>query len=273
MRINTNISSLTGGHSLTRTNNALGTNFHRLSTGLRINRAADDSAGLGVSESLRAQIRGLNQAMRNANDGISIIQTAEGTLNEIHNNLQRLRELAVQAASETLEDSERAYIASEAQALTDEITRLSGSAQFNGIQLLDGSTSSLAVQVGSGTSTSSDQITITLDSAAASALAINALDFASAGGALTAIGSLDTAIESISTQRADLGAIQNRLGSAISSIQSTVENLASAESQIRDADFAMETAEMSKHQVLQQSGISVLAQANQSPQNILKLLG
>ena len=273
MRINTNVPAITGTHALTRTNNSLNTNFHRLSTGLRINRAADDSAGLGVSESLRTQVRGLQQAMRNANDGISIVQTAEGALNEIHNNLQRLRELAVQSASDTLEATERAYVNTEATQLVNEINRLSNASTFNGIQLLDGSSSSLAVHVGSGTSTVNDQITITLADSTSSALGVTGVDLSTSATSLAAMTLIDTAITSVSSTRANLGAVQNRLGSAINSIQTAVENLSSAESQIRDADFAYETASMAKNQVLQQSGISVLSQANSNSQNILKLLG
>lgn len=273
MRINTNVPSLAGTHALTRNNNALNVNFQRLSTGLRINRAADDSAGLGVSEALRSQVRGLNQAMRNANDGISIIQTAEGALNEVHNNLQRLRELAVQAASDTLQATERAYVSTEASAIIQEINRTANAAQFNGIQLLDGSNSSIAVHVGSGTSTINDQITLTLAASTASDLGLAAVNMTTANNARAAIDILDAAIGSVSQNRATMGAIQNRLSSAINSISAAVENLTAAESQIRDADFAEETAQMSKNQVLQQSGISVLAQANQTPQQILKLLG
>ena len=275
-RINTNVAAIKGMHSLVRTNAGLSNNYNRLSTGLRINKAADDSAGLGVSESLRSEIRGMKQAQRNANDGISIIQTAEGTLNEIQNNLQRLRELAVQAASETLASTERAYIETEADQLADEIDRLANNAEFNGINLLgDANTSTIAVQVGAGVATATNQITITLSSSTASALAVGSatLNLSTAGGALTAITALDTALDSVSSQRATLGALQNRLTSATNALANAIENLSSAESQIRDVDFAEETAEMSKNSVLQQSGVSVLAQANSSNQAVLKLLG
>ena len=275
MRINTNVASINGVHSLSRSNAALNTNFQRLSTGLRINKAADDGAGLGVSESLRAQVRGLKQAMRNANDGISIVQTAEGSLNEIQASLQRLRELAVQSASETLEDTERQYIEAEATALISEIDRLAAASDFNGISLLSDQATTIAVQVGTGTATTSNQINIQLSETSASSLGLSGggITLASAAGALAAIDQLDLALTSVSAQRSVLGATQNRITSAINAISTAVENLSSAESQIRDVDFAAETAEMSRNQVLQQSGISVLAQANQTPQQVLKLLG
>ncbi len=275
MRINTNVAAINGVHNLSRSNAALNSNFERLSTGLRINRAADDGAGLGVSESLRAEVRGLNQAMRNANDGISIVQTAEGSLSEIQSNIQRLRELAVQAASETLEDTERAYIQTEAEALISEIDRAAGSANFNGIELLSGNATTISVQVATGTATATNQINITLNEMSASTLGIDSgsISFATAGGALTAIDALDTALAAVSDQRSDIGATQNSISSAVNAIATAVENLSAAESQIREVDFAMETAEMSRNQVLQQSGISVLSQANQTPQNVLKLLG
>ena len=275
MHINTNVAAMQGGHALTRTTGSLNKNFERLSTGLRINRAADDAAGLGVSEALKAEIRGMQQAMRNTNDGISMIQTAEGTLNEIQSIVQRLRELAVQAASDTLDNDERQYIETEKNQLVGEIDRLANTANFNGVALLTTtSNTNIQVQVGAGNS-ANDQVTITLDSALSSDLGIDTgtLDFTTAAGASAGIGLLDTALASVSEDRAALGAVQNRLQSTINFLSNAVENLSNANSQIRDADIAVETAEMSKNQVLQQAGVSVLAQANQAPQNLLKLLG
>lgn len=275
MKVNTNVASIFGQHALGRSNSALNTNFERLSTGLRINRAADDAAGLGVSEALRAEVRGMQQAMRNTNDGISIIQTAEGSLNEVQSIIQRLRELAVQAASDTLDTGERSYIETEKNQLVAEIDRLASTTSFNGVSLLTtASNSNIEVQVGANNS-ANDRITINLDSALASDLGIDTgtLDFTSAAGARSGLDLLDTALASVSADRASLGAVQNRLQSAYQALANAVENLSSAESQIRDADIAHETAEMSRNQVLQQAGVSVLAQANQAPQAMLKLLG
>ena len=275
MTINTNVPSMFGAHALGRSNNALNTNFERLSTGLRINRAADDAAGLGVSEALKAEIRGMQQAMRNTNDGISMIQTAEGSLNEVQAIIQRLRELAVQAASDTLDNAERQYIETEKNQLVGEIDRLANTANFNGVSLLTTtSNTTIQVQVGAG-NTANDQVTITLDSALSSDLGIDTgtLDFTTAAAASTGIGLLDTALASVSEDRSALGAVQNRLQSTLNALSNAVENLSAANSQIRDADIAAETADMSRNQVLQQAGISVLAQANQAPQNLLKLLG
>lgn len=273
-RINTNVASIRATNALTNTNSRLGTSYNRLSTGLRINSAADDAAGLGVSESLRTEIRGMKQAQRNANDAVSIVQVAEGTLSEIQSNLQRLRELAVQASSGTLDNDERAYIDTESDELISEISRLAESSEFNGINLLgDANTTQLVVQVGSGTSTINDQMTLNFSSSDATGLALTGIDMSSEANALTAITTLDTALGSVSTQRGQLGAYQNRLTSTISALGNSIENLSAAESQVRDVDFATETAEMSRNQVLQQSGISVLAQANSSAQSVLKLIG
>jgi len=276
-RINTNLDSIIGVNNLTRTNTRLSGNFGRLSSGLRINRAADDAAGLAVSESLRSQIRGLNQAVRNTNDGVSIIQTAEGALNQIQNNLSRLRELSVQSASGTLGDSDRAFINTEGQALLSEIDRLANVTDFNGRVLLNGASSggtgtvSIDVQVGIQ-STTNDRVTITVSSARTTALAINSVNLASSTAAQNSLASIDTAISRVSNIRSQLGATQNSLGSALSNLQSSVENLSSAESQIRDVDFASETAALSRNQILQQAGVSVLSQANSGSQSVLSLL-
>lgn len=276
-RINTNVDSIIGVNNLSRTNSHLSGNFARLSSGLRINKAGDDAAGLAVSENLRAQIRGLNQAVRNTNDGVSIIQTAEGALNEIQNNLSRLRELAVQSASGTLQDSERAYINTESTAILSEIDRLSNVTEFNGQVLLNGATSAgtgtlgLAVQVGIF-NTSNDRIDVSFSSARSEALAVNTVTLDTSANAQSALGSIDSAIDTVSSIRANLGSTQNRLNSALANLSNSIENLASAESQIRDVDFAQETATLSRNQILQQAGISMLSQANSGSQAVLSLL-
>lgn len=276
-RINTNLDSVIGVNNLTRTNSRLSTNFSRLSSGLRINKAADDAAGLAVSESLRSQVVGLRQAVRNTNDGISIIQTGEGALNEIHNNLSRLRELAVQAASGTLNDPERGYINTEASQILQEIDRLANVTAFNGLALLNGQSStgtgtiSLEVQVGIF-NTSNDRISVTVSSARTEALGINTVTLDSSTNAQTALDSIEDAIQTVSGVRALLGATQNRLNSALNNLNISIENLSAAESQIRDADFAAETAELTRNRILQQAGVSVLSQANSGPRAVLSLL-
>lgn len=276
-RINNNIDSIVGVNNLTNTNSRLSGNFGRLSSGLRINRAADDAAGLAVSENLRAQIRGLNQAVRNTNDGVSIIQTAEGALDEIQSSLGRLRELSVQAASGTLQDTERTYINTEAVALLSEINRLANVTEFNGQVLLNGQSSggtgtvSLSVQVGIF-NTSSDRLSLSVSSARTEALSVNTVTLNTSTAAQASLGSIDSAIDIVSGIRAGLGATQNRLGSALANLQVSIENLSAAESQIRDVEFAGETAALSRNQILQQAGISVLAQANSSAQSVLSLL-
>lgn len=276
-RINNNIDSIVGVHNLTKTNNRLSGNFGRLSSGLRINKAADDAAGLGVSENLRAQIRGYNQAVRNTNDGISIIQTAEGALDEIQSSLARLRELSVQSASGTLQDTERSYINTEAQALLSEINRLANVTEFNGQVLLNGNatagtgTISLDVQVGIF-NTSNDRVNVSVSSARTEALSVNTVTLNTSTAAQASLSSIDSAIDVVSGIRAGLGSTQNRLNSALANLQSTIENISAAESQIRDVEFAAETADLSRNQILQQAGISVLSQANSSSQAALSLL-
>jgi flagellin len=276
-RINTNLDSLRGVNNLTDTNSRLSGNFARLSSGLRINKAADDAAGLAVSESLRSNIKGLNQAVRNTNDGVSIIQTAEGSLNEIQNNLSRLRELAVQSSSGTLQDSERVYINTESSTLLSEIDRLANVTEFNGRVLLNGASASATgsvtfdVQVGIF-NTTNDRINVTISSAHTTALSVNTVLLNTSTNAQNALAKIDSAIDQISGIRATLGATQNRLGSALANLQTSVENLSSAESQIRDVDFASETADLTRNQILQQAGISVLSQANSGSQAVLSLL-
>lgn len=272
LRVNTNVASINAQRSLYNTTNTLSKSLEKLSSGLRINRAGDDAAGLAISEGLKSDIRALQQASRNAADGISMIQTAEGGLEETSGILIRLRELAEQAATETLGSSERGYLDQEFQALTAEITRIAQSTEFNGAALLDGSNLTLDIQVGIGTGASS-AVTINLGSGmTATDLSLNTSSITTSANALTAISALETATASVSAQRASFGAAQNRLESTIRNIGMTVENLSAANSRIRDVDIAAETSSMTAMQILQQAGVSVLAQANATPQLALMLL-
>ena len=251
----------------------LGGNFRRLSTGLRISSASDDSAGLAISERLRSQIRSLDQAKRNANDGISLVQTAEGALNEVSSILTRLRELAIQSSNGSVSDQDKTTLDEEFQSLISEVNRIGRSTEFSGIKLLDGSASSVTFHVGFGTTTGIDTLSVSLAPALSTSLTLNALDISSSGSTTTAITSIDSAINSISSLRGSLGAVQNRLGSTINNLAITSENLSSAESRIRDVDVAYETAQLTRNSILQQASISVLAQANALPQSALSLLG
>jgi flagellin len=268
LRVNTNIYSLSAQTNLSEVSTRLGGNFARLSSGLRIASAADDAAGLGISERMRAQVRSLNQAGRNANDGISLVQTAEGTINELNGNLVRMRELAIQSANGTLNTGDRAVIDSEFQALIAEIDRVANQATFNGISLFDGSTTTLSFQVGTETG---ETIDVTLEDLSAATLAITT-DVTNATNASAALDLIDDAIDVVSNLRGDLGAAQNRLGSTVRSIANAAENLTGAESRIRDVDVAAETADLTRNSILQQAAVSVLAQANTQPQIALALL-
>jgi flagellin len=272
--VNTNTASLNAINNLNQTTRDLQGNYGRISSGMRIARAADDAAGLGVAESLESQSVSGRQAMRNTNDGISVIQTAEGATDEVSDILVRMRELAVQSSSETLNDDERAYIQTEFEQLSDEIDRIASSTTFNGTALADGTNTNLDVQVGINNS-ADDRITIVLGDLTASTLGVDtgSVDLSTAAGAQAAIDVFDTALDSVSEIRSDYGAVQNRLDSALSNMETYVENLESAESQIRDADFAYETAELARNQILQQAGVSVLAQAKNMNQGVLNLLG
>jgi flagellin len=271
LRVNTNVSSLNAQRSLARTTENLNGNFRRLSTGLRIATAADDAAGLAISERLRARIRSIDQAGRNAQDGISLVQTSEGALNEINNVLVRMRELAVQAANGTVSPSDKATLDNEFQALIAEVDRTAAQTNFNTIQLLDGSVTSLTLQVGPDPSVV-DTLSISLVDTTASALSLTSLDVTNATTAVLSIAAIDLAINAVSEHRGDLGAVQNRLGGLISSLQVSSENLSAAESRIRDVDVAAESASLTKNTILQQAAISVLAQANVQPQAALSLL-
>jgi flagellin len=280
--INTNIHSINAQRNLNNTQNALGKSLERLSSGFRINRAADDSAGLAVSERLKAQIRSANQAERNTLDGVSLVQTAEGSFNEISGILIRLRELAVQSANGTLGTSDRESIDTEADQLVSELTRISNTTKFNGLSLLgNNSATTYTFQVGTNnSSTGSDQIAITIQPTKASAFGSAAVDLTAATFTLTAASSaqdalatIDSAITSANTSRSTLGAAQNRLEATARNLAVAVENFSAANSRIRDVDVAEETAELTRNQILSQAGASVLSQANQTPSLALSLLG
>lgn len=275
LRINTNINSLNTQRNLAKVGVSLAKNLRRLSTGLRIVTAADDAAGLQISERLRAQIRSLDQAKRNSSDGISMAQTAEGALDEVSNILIRMRELSVQSANGTTSAADKDTLQSEFDQLRSEINRISSSTDFNGINLLDGSSTSVSFQVGSGVNAAVNQIALQLDSTLATSLSIDTLNIGSSTTAntSTAISSIDGAINTVSSLRGRLGAVQNRLSSTINNLSVQVENLTAAESRIRDVDFAHETAQMTRNMILQQASIALLSQANSLPQSALSLLG
>jgi flagellin len=262
LTVNTNVSALQAGTALNKNSRALGNSFRKLSSGLRISKAADDAAGMAVAENLEATSRSANVAMRNTNDGISLISTAEGATQEVGNILKRMRELAVQSSSETLDDDERAYIQDEFSELTEEVDRIANVTEFNGVALTDGVDTQIDVQVGTDGSADS-RITITLGDLTASTLGVDtgSVDLSTSGGAQTAIDTIDTAIDSVSASRSKYGAVENRLNSALNNLETYSTNLQSAESSIRDADFAFETAEMTKNQIMQQASTSILAQA------------
>jgi flagellin len=268
LRVNTNIFSMTAQRNLGNVTARLQGNYSRLASGMRIATAADDAAGLGISERMRAQIRSLGQTARNAQDGVSLVQTAEGALNEVSANLVRMRELSIQAASGTLSTADRVTLDAEFQALEAEIDRIAGSADFNGISLLD-STQSLDIQVGLD---AGETIALSLVDTQASTLSINGLDITSASNASDALDDLDAAINTINDSRGQLGAAQNRLESAMRSILNARESLSQSESRIRDVDVAAETADLTRNSIMQQAATSILAQANSQPQLALSLL-
>jgi flagellin len=270
--INTNIASLEAQKNVFANQARLSVSFNRLSSGFRINSAKDDAAGLAISESMRAQIRSFTVAERNASDGISLAQTAEGSLGEIHNVLGRMRELAVQAANGTLTSTDRGFLETEYQSLQDEIDRIQGSAKFNGRVLVGATASAITFQVGLS-NVATDQISLTTGSVSLSALtASSSIGGATASNALASLSVIDNAIISVSTSRSKFGAAMNRLEVATSTIQTMRLNIAAANSRIRDVDVADETSNLARNQVLTQAGISVLAQANQLPQLAFGLL-
>jgi flagellin len=272
-RIYNNVEAANAHRVLSNTNNSLSKSMERLSSGLRINRAADDAAGLAVSEVMRSQIRGMGVASRNAQDGVSLVQVADGALGNVGDMLQRVRDLAVQAANGTLTDSQRSNLDAEVQQVLTEINATGNQTEFNGIKILSGAVatgaSAVTLQVGAN---GGQQIAFTIGTVGTTALTINGLGVSTAAAASAAIVSIDAAIGAITTRRSNLGAIQNRLEQTIGRLGVTSENLQAAESRIRDADMASEMISFTKNQILQQSGMSMLSQANSAPQSVLSLL-
>jgi flagellin len=273
LRIYNNVEAANAHRNLTQTNNAVGKAMERLSSGMRINRAADDAAGLAVSEIMRSQIRGNNVASRNAEDGISLVQVADATMGTATDMLQRMRDLAVQASNGTLTDAQRLNLDKEVQQVLTEINKVGTDTEFNGIKILAGSVataaSAVTLQIGAS---GSQTIAFTIGTVSTSDLGISGLAVSSQASASAAIASIDAAISTLSTARANMGAIQNRLEQTITRLGVTAENLQAAESRIRDADMAEEMISFTKHQILQQSGTAMLSQANSAPQSVLQLL-
>ncbi len=270
MVVQHNLTSMNANRQLGITTNAQAKSTEKLSSGYRINRAGDDAAGLTISEKMRSQIRGLNKASANAEDGISLIQTAEGALNEAHSILQRMNELATQAANDTNTSADRTAIQKEIDALTSEIDRIASTTQFNTMNLISGSFTGKNLQVGA---LKGQKIKISIEAMNASALGVNSLSVASFTKAGSAMTKIQAAISSVSTQRSALGALQNRLEHTVANLDTTSENTSAAESRIRDTDMAEEMVNYSKNNILAQAGQSMLAQANQSTQGVLSLLG
>ena len=263
IRINTNVASLNTRRHLYNATAAYGKSMEKLSSGLRINRAADDAAGLAISEGLKSDIRALGQAARNAADGVSMVQVAEGALDEVSNILLRMRELAEQSLNGTLTDTERLYLNDEYMALQEEIDRISNSSEFNGMKLLDGTGGTVGIQVGIGTDTW-DQIAVDLATDMDSAGLLLSADVSDTVRAAQAMDEVNAAVASVSSARASFGAVQNRLEVSIRNINNQQENLSAANSRIRDVDVAAETSSLTSYQILQQAGVSMLAQANMS---------
>jgi len=274
--VNTNLFSLNAQRKLSQSQSSLSTSMQRLSSGLRINSAADDAAGLAISQRMSAQVRGMNVAIRNANDGISLAQTADGALSSVGDSLQRMRELAVQSRNSTNSDSDKESLDLEFKQLSSEIGRVLGGTTFNGKAILGSDAGTLTFQVGANVTTN-DSIDIattdlTADAKITTVTGASIGSAASASAIATVITNIDAAIDDINSQRATFGASQNRFNSVVSNLQSSVENQSAASSRITDADFAAETANMSRAQILQQAGTAMVAQANQLPQNVLRLL-
>ncbi|WP_233879540.1 flagellin N-terminal helical domain-containing protein [Virgibacillus halodenitrificans] len=273
MRINHNIAALNTYRQLNTANNAQSSSMEKLSSGLRINKAGDDAAGLAISEKMRGQIRGLDMAAKNAQDGISLIQTAEGALNETHSILQRMRELAVQSSNDTNTDSDRGELQKELDELITEVDRIANNTEFNTKTLMSGgfakSGSGLVFHIGAN---SGQSIEMTIDSMTASGLDIEGLKISGQSGADAAITTIQSAIDTVSAQRSKLGAYQNRLDHTINNLNTSSENLTAAESRIRDVDMAKEMMNQTKNSILSQAAQAMLAQANQQPQGVLQLL-
>ena len=274
LRINTNVASLNAQRNLGSTRISMNKSLEKLSSGQRINRAGDDAAGLAISENLKAQIKGLGQAERNAEDGISLVQIAEGALGEVSNILIRLRELGVQAASDTIGGTERKFLNVEFEQLTSEVDRIANSTEFNRVPLLNGTGAVFDIQIGTRNDPISDRLTFDASSADVNvaALGLNLASVSDKISAQNSLTSIDQAIISVSGIRADFGALQNRLQSTVNNIQTSIENLASANSRVRDTDVAAETAELTKQNILMQAGTSVLSQANSSTNSALALI-
>ena len=283
MRINHNIPSMVTQASLFKVNRDMSRSLERLSTGLRINRAADDAAGLGVSENLRTQVRGTAQAVKNAQDGIAAITIAEGAANEISDVLQRMRELAIQTANDTLTTVERAYANAEFQHLDDEIDRIARVTNYNGQELLSTTATRFGFSgaanggsvlwIDANNTVGSDSITVSIATLTSVGLSINTLTLTAGSTSVTAISRLDSAIDSVNSMRSNMGAFVNRLEHAINNLLISNTNQQAAESLIRDVDFAQETTQFTRNQILMQSGTAMLAQANMMPQSVLQLLG
>lgn len=276
LRINQNIAALNAHRNLSITDNQMGKSLEKLSSGFRINRAADDAAGLAISEGLRAQVGGLKVAVRNAQDGVSVVQTAEGALTEVHSILQRVRDLTVQAGNTGVVDTKaRGYIAKEVNELAGALTDIASRTDFNGTKLLNGSASSLSFQTGAN---GGETVTVNLSNVTTVATAVSGIGTAMASGTYTSatasgnLATLDTQIQSVSESRATLGASQNRLESTINSLNVSIENLSASESRVRDADMAQEMVGFTRAQILSQAGTAMLAQANQASQGVLSLL-
>nr|WP_297705563.1 flagellin [uncultured Butyrivibrio sp.] len=274
MVVQHNVTAMNANRQLGITTGIQAKSSEKLSSGYKINRAADDAAGLAISEKMRRQIKGLTQASANAQDGISAVQTAEGALNEVHDMLQRMDELATKAANDTLQSTDRAYIQQEVNKLISEIDRTSSATKFNEQNLLDGTFTSKNLQVGTD-NVQSDTIQVSIGSLSAAGIGVNGLKVTGANGntARASIDTIKTALKSISSQRADLGAVQNRLEHTIKNLDNVNENTTAAESQIRDTDMAAEMVKYSNNNILAQAGQSMLAQANQTNQGVLSLLG
>ncbi len=272
IRINTNVSSLTAQRHLANSTRGLAKSMERLSSGLRINRAGDDAAGLAISEGLKSDIRALDQAGRNAADGISMVQVAEGSLDEVSNILLRMKELTEQSLNGTLSDTDRGYLNAEYTALTNEIDRISDGTKFNGVALLTGGAGSVAIQVGTETN-AWDSIALDFSNDTDSTALGVTTGIGSVANATSAMTEIDDAIDSVTSTRADFGAVQNRLESSIRNIANTSENLSAANSRIRDVDVAMETSKLTSFSILQQAGVAMLSQANQITGLALSLIG
>ena len=270
MVVQHNLSAMNTNRQLSGVQGAQSKSTEKLSSGYRINRAGDDAAGLSISEKMRSQIRGLNKAASNAQDGISLVQVAEGALNETHSILQRMNELATQAANDTNTSTDRTAIQAEIDQLTSEVNRIQSTTQFNTMNLLDGKFSSKNLQVGS---LSGQTIQVSIKNMSATSLGINGLCVSAFANAGSAMDKIQSAINLVSTQRSTLGALQNRLEHTINNLNTTSENTQAAESRIRDVDMATEMVEYSKNNILAQAGQSMLAQANQATQGVLSLLG